>query len=160
MVDGLKNLAMHQGVNTRIAQGGLKKQSLDVTFLQSYTCIDATLFGPFMREFGLGIGVQRTEGKVVDVRQDPESGDVTTLVLEDGREMLSADVRTKSLPAAAASVMVAIASDAVRASDSADRLAASVSVDTESAAVRAFAAASRPASAVCSARWASATPST
>ena len=48
---------------------------------------DATLFGPFMREFGLGIGVKRTEGKVVEVRQDPASGDVTSLVLEDGREV-------------------------------------------------------------------------
>jgi tryptophan halogenase len=40
-----------------------------------------------MREFGLGIGVRRTEGKSSKVRQDPETGDVTTLVLEDGREI-------------------------------------------------------------------------
>jgi tryptophan halogenase len=46
---------------------------------------DATLFGPFMREFGLGIGIKRTEGLVTEVRRDPESGDVTALVLKDGR---------------------------------------------------------------------------
>jgi len=46
---------------------------------------DATLFGPFMREFGLGIGITRTEGLVTEVRRDPESGDVTALVLKDGR---------------------------------------------------------------------------
>jgi tryptophan halogenase len=46
---------------------------------------DATLFGPFMRNFGLGIGVTRTEGLVTEVRRDPESGDVTQLVLKDGR---------------------------------------------------------------------------
>ncbi|MFI5027268.1 MAG: tryptophan halogenase family protein, partial [Solirubrobacterales bacterium] len=61
-------------------------QSLASTYGYAYQ-FDATLFGPFMREFGLGIGVRRTEGKVVEVRQDPESGDVTTLVLEDGREI-------------------------------------------------------------------------
>jgi len=61
-------------------------QSLASTYGYAYQ-FDATLFGPFMREFGLGIGVKRTEGKVVEVRQDPETGDVTTLVLEDGREI-------------------------------------------------------------------------
>jgi len=59
-------------------------QSLASTYGYAYQ-FDATLFGPFMREFGLGIGVTRIEGKVVEVRQDPASGDVTTLVLEDGR---------------------------------------------------------------------------
>jgi tryptophan halogenase len=58
--------------------------SLASTYGYAYQ-FDATLFGPFMREFGLGIGVKRTEGKVVEVRQHPASGDVTTLVLEDGR---------------------------------------------------------------------------
>lgn len=48
---------------------------------------DATLFGPFMREFAKGIGVTRTEGLVTEVQRDPESGDVTTLVLRDGREV-------------------------------------------------------------------------
>jgi len=61
-------------------------QSLASTYGYAYQ-FDATLFGPFMREFGLRIGVERTEGKVVEVRQDPASGDVTTLVLEEGREI-------------------------------------------------------------------------
>src|SRR6478735_4924090 len=61
-------------------------QSLASTYGYAYQ-FDATLFGPFMREYGLGIGVTRTEGKVVEVRQDPASGDVTTLVLEDGRTL-------------------------------------------------------------------------
>jgi len=60
--------------------------SLASTYGYAYQ-FDATLFGPFMREFGIGIGVTRTEGKVVEVRQDPGNGDVTTLVLEDGREV-------------------------------------------------------------------------
>ncbi len=60
--------------------------SLASTYGYAYQ-FDATLFGPFMREFALGIGVRRTEGKVVEVRTDPASGDVAALVLEDGREL-------------------------------------------------------------------------
>ena len=63
-----------------------RDSSLASTFGYAYQ-FDATLFGPFMREFAIGIGVRRTEGKVVEVRQDPVTGDVTTLVLEDGREI-------------------------------------------------------------------------
>jgi tryptophan halogenase len=48
---------------------------------------DATLFGPFLREHGKTLGVERIEGKVVDVRQDGASGDVTALVLESGEEL-------------------------------------------------------------------------
>ncbi len=48
---------------------------------------DATLFGPFMRDFGLGLGITRTEGRVTQVERDPLSGDVTELVLEDGRRI-------------------------------------------------------------------------
>jgi tryptophan halogenase len=59
---------------------------LSSTFGYAYQ-FDATLFGPFMREFGLTIGVTRTEGMVVEVKKDPETGDVTTLVLKDGREV-------------------------------------------------------------------------
>ena len=58
--------------------------SLASTYGYAYQ-FDATLFGPFMREFGLGIGVKRTEGRVVEARRDPGTGDVATLVLQDGR---------------------------------------------------------------------------
>jgi len=60
--------------------------SLGSTYGYAYQ-FDATLFGPFMREFGLSIGVRRTEGRVVEVRRDPASGDVTRLLLADGREV-------------------------------------------------------------------------
>ena len=48
---------------------------------------DATLFGPFMREFGLASGVTRREGRVVSVEQDHESGVVRALAMEDGRRI-------------------------------------------------------------------------
>lgn len=60
--------------------------SLSGTYGYAYQ-FDATLFGPFMREFATGIGVTRTEGLVTSVDRDPESGDVTALVLEDGRRV-------------------------------------------------------------------------
>jgi len=60
--------------------------SLNSTYGYAYQ-FDATLFGPFLREHGQTLGVERVEGKVVEVRQDPESGDVTALVLESGREL-------------------------------------------------------------------------
>lgn len=48
---------------------------------------DATLFGPFMREFGVANGVKRTEGRVTDVERDSESGDVSALKLESGERI-------------------------------------------------------------------------
>lgn len=57
--------------------------SLASTYGYAYQ-FDATLFGPFMREHGLKLGVERVEGLVTAVERDPESGDVTALVLKDG----------------------------------------------------------------------------
>ncbi len=60
--------------------------SLASTYGYAYQ-FDATLFGPFMREFATGIGVTRHEGLVVDVEREPASGDVTALLLKDGRRI-------------------------------------------------------------------------
>jgi tryptophan 7-halogenase len=60
--------------------------SLGSTYGYAYQ-FDATLFGPYMRAFGLGKGVERIEGKVVEVLKDGETGNVTTLVLDDGRHI-------------------------------------------------------------------------
>ena len=48
---------------------------------------DATRFGPYLRDRAIAAGARRTEGKVVAVEQHPESGDVTTLVLESGQRI-------------------------------------------------------------------------
>ena len=60
--------------------------SLAGTYGYAYQ-FDATLFGPFMRDFATGIGVRRTEGRVTGVERDGATGDVTELVLEDGRRI-------------------------------------------------------------------------
>jgi tryptophan 7-halogenase len=48
---------------------------------------DATRFGPYLRGFAEGIGVLRTEGRIAGAERDGESGDVTALVLDDGRRI-------------------------------------------------------------------------
>jgi tryptophan halogenase len=64
----------------------VQDDSLGSTYGYAYQ-FDATLFGPFMREFGLTIGVERQEGRVVSVERDAESGNVTALMLADGRRI-------------------------------------------------------------------------
>lgn len=61
-------------------------ESLASTYGYAYQ-FDATLFGPFMRQHGLGLGVERIEGLVTSVERDPESGDVAALILKDGRRV-------------------------------------------------------------------------
>ncbi len=60
--------------------------SLASTYGYAYQ-FDATLFGPFMREFGLSHGVTRIEGLVTSVDRDAASGDVTALHLKDGQRI-------------------------------------------------------------------------
>jgi len=48
---------------------------------------DASLYAGFLRKFSEDRGVVRLEGKVVDVIQNPETGFVHSVVLEDGREI-------------------------------------------------------------------------
>ena len=48
---------------------------------------DAALYGQYLRRYSEKNGVKRTEGLIKDVKVDPESGHVTTLVLESGEEI-------------------------------------------------------------------------
>ena len=48
---------------------------------------DATLFAAYLREYSEKRGVRRTEGKVVDVALDKESGFIDSVKLEDGKEI-------------------------------------------------------------------------
>ncbi len=49
--------------------------------------LDAVLYARFLRELAERRGVERIEGKVVDVEQDGDSGHVRSIVLEDGRSV-------------------------------------------------------------------------
>ena len=59
--------------------GKFRPPTTDGTLASTYGYayqFDATLFGPFLRRYATtNLGVERIEGKVVDVRQDPESGE-------------------------------------------------------------------------------------
>jgi tryptophan halogenase len=49
--------------------------------------IDAGLYAKFLRRFSEGYGVQRVEGKIVEVRTDPGSGHITSIRLDGGAEI-------------------------------------------------------------------------
>jgi tryptophan 7-halogenase len=53
------------------------------TFNYGYQ-FDATLFAPYLRSYAEARGVERTEGRVVEVEQHAETGDVTALRLASG----------------------------------------------------------------------------
>jgi len=60
------------------------------SFLSTYNYayqFDATRFGPYLRAWATGRGVERTEGKVVDVELDGESGNVRSLLLDGGKRI-------------------------------------------------------------------------
>ncbi|OYU37237.1 tryptophan halogenase family protein [Novosphingobium sp. PASSN1] len=48
---------------------------------------DAGLYAAFLRQFAEARGVVRREGKIGEVRQDAQSGDITALVLASGEEI-------------------------------------------------------------------------
>lgn len=48
---------------------------------------DAGLYTQFLRTYAEGLGVERLEGKVTEVNQDAELGTLSSLRLEDGREV-------------------------------------------------------------------------
>jgi tryptophan halogenase len=48
---------------------------------------DATLFGPYLREYSIARGAERSEGRVVDVELDSETGDVAALRMESGERI-------------------------------------------------------------------------
>ncbi len=52
---------------------------------------DASLYAKFLRHFAEGQGVQRIEGKVVDVRQHPHSGFIDSIFLES-RQQVAGDL--------------------------------------------------------------------
>ena len=66
------------------------RPTLNSTYTYAYH-FDAGLFGLFLRSVAEQRGAVRREGKVCDVIQDPESGDVRSLVLESG-ETISGDL--------------------------------------------------------------------
>ena len=60
--------------------------SIASTFGYAYP-FDATLFAPYMRKYSEARGVRRTEGRVVSVERNGESGNVDAIVLASGERI-------------------------------------------------------------------------
>ena len=61
-------------------------QQIASTFGYAYQ-FDAVAFAPYLRRFAERLGARRTEGRIVAAERDAGSGDVTAVVLEDGRRV-------------------------------------------------------------------------
>ncbi|MDP8993896.1 MAG: tryptophan 7-halogenase [Pseudomonadota bacterium] len=70
----------------RFAPPNEDPRSVLSTYSYAYQ-FDATLFAPYLRDYSLERGAVRTEGKVVDVELDPQSGDVRALRMESGERI-------------------------------------------------------------------------
>jgi tryptophan halogenase len=62
------------------------KPTINSTFSYAYH-FDASLYSQYLGRLSEPRGVVRTEGKVRDVEQDPETGDIRALVLESGERI-------------------------------------------------------------------------
>ncbi|MEH3104935.1 MAG: tryptophan 7-halogenase [Sphingomonas phyllosphaerae] len=70
----------------RFGQPSRDAQQIASTFGYAYQ-FDAVAFAPYLRRFAEQLGARRTEGRIVSAERDVESGDVTALVLDDGRRV-------------------------------------------------------------------------
>ena len=61
-------------------------RNLASTFGYAYQ-FDANLFGPYLRKLSESWGAERTEGRIVAVHRDGESGDIAALDLESGERI-------------------------------------------------------------------------
>jgi tryptophan halogenase len=66
------------------------QKSLKSTYAYAYH-FDAGLYAAFLRTFAERKGIKRLEGKVVDVRQNPTTGDIAELILQSG-EVVTGDL--------------------------------------------------------------------
>lgn len=60
--------------------------SVASTYRYAYQ-FDANLFAPYLRRLAEGLSVRRSEGKVVSVARDSETGDITSLKMESGEHI-------------------------------------------------------------------------
>lgn len=80
------SLACQVARRNRFATPSTDPRELASTFGYAYQ-FDAVLFAPYLRRIAEGLGARRTEGKVVDVERDGETGDIAALVLESGERV-------------------------------------------------------------------------
>jgi tryptophan halogenase len=84
------SFALQAARNCRFGFPETRPSMINSAYTYAYH-FDAGLYSLYLRGLAEKRGVIRTEGKVKDVIQDPENGDVRSLLLESG-EMLSGDL--------------------------------------------------------------------
>jgi tryptophan 7-halogenase len=80
------SIANVMSAERRFAPPSTDPAAVESTYSYAYQ-FDATLFAPYLRDYSLARGVERTEGKVVEVEQHPETGDVRALRMESGERI-------------------------------------------------------------------------
>jgi len=87
---GEYSMAVAMASMNRFARPDVDPDKIESTFNYAYQ-FDATLFAPHLRRLAERNGAHRTEGRIVDVEVDGESGDVRAVVL-DGGERIEGDL--------------------------------------------------------------------
>jgi tryptophan halogenase len=80
------SMAVTMAYMNRFARPDPDPDAIESTFNYAYQ-FDATLFAPYLRRIAENLGAKRTEGRVVDVELDGESGDVRTICLRSGEKI-------------------------------------------------------------------------
>ena len=83
---GHYSLACTMARMNRFRRPDTDPESIASTFGYAYQ-FDATLFAPFLRNIAEEMGVHRTEGQVVDVERDGETGDIAALLMKSGERI-------------------------------------------------------------------------
>ncbi|MEO7278095.1 MAG: tryptophan 7-halogenase, partial [Sphingomicrobium sp.] len=73
--------------NNRFAPPAPPEPGSPVSPLSYAFHLDASLYATMLREFAEARGVERIEGRIVEVLRDGDSGQVTAVVLDDGRKV-------------------------------------------------------------------------
>jgi tryptophan halogenase len=80
------SFAWHVAQAGRMGMPSRDPRQVQSTFNYAYH-FDAVLYGRYLRRYSEAKGVVRVEGKIVEARRDATSGDLTAVVLADGREI-------------------------------------------------------------------------
>jgi tryptophan 7-halogenase len=70
----------------RFAAPDPDRRSIKASFNYAFQ-FDASLYAAYLRRWSIARGVQRIEGRIVDVAREPETGDVASVTLVDGQRI-------------------------------------------------------------------------
>lgn len=80
------SMAVVMAAMNRFARPDPDPDKIESTFNYAYQ-FDATLYAPYLRRIAERLGAKRTEGRIVDVQLDVETGDVEAVLLDSGERI-------------------------------------------------------------------------